>query len=109
MTTWVHPRIAGSANEITTLQVPTGWLRLVETDGHGPLSWADHLRARLPAQREATELQIPSVLPVLEIVRVGRSALDGLPIEVTTHVIPSDRVEVVNGVYTGQNDDEGPG
>ena len=34
-------------------------------------------------------------LPVLEIVRVGTSAKDDLPIEVTHHVIPSDRVEQV--------------
>ncbi len=32
-------------------------------------------------------------LPVLEIVRVGRSAKDDQPIEVTMYVIPSDRVE----------------
>jgi len=34
-------------------------------------------------------------LPVMEIVRVGRSALDGEPVEVTEYVIPSDRVEMV--------------
>jgi hypothetical protein len=32
---------------------------------------------------------------VLEIVRVGTSAKDGRPIEVTMYVIPSDRVEQV--------------
>jgi GntR family transcriptional regulator len=34
-------------------------------------------------------------LPVLEIVRVGTSAKDNRPIEVTRYVIPSDRVEQV--------------
>jgi GntR family transcriptional regulator len=32
---------------------------------------------------------------VVEVVRVGRSAKDDKPIEVTMYVIPSDRVEMV--------------
>jgi hypothetical protein len=35
-------------------------------------------------------------MPVVEIVRVGRSALDGDPVEVTEDVVPSDRVETVH-------------
>ena len=49
----------------------------------------------MPTKEEADLLQIPMTLPVLEIVRVGRSAKDGQPIEVTMYVIPSDRVEQV--------------
>ena len=41
-----------------------------------------------PPEGEASLLQIPVTLPVLEIVRVGRSAEDDQPIEVTMHVIP---------------------
>ena len=37
----------------------------------------------------------PGDYPVLEIVRVGTSARDSRPIEVTMYVIPSDRVEQV--------------
>jgi DNA-binding GntR family transcriptional regulator len=49
-------------------------------------------RARLPAKEEAAELQIPFSVPVLEIVRVGRSGKTDKPVEVTMYVIPSDRV-----------------
>jgi GntR family transcriptional regulator len=52
-------------------------------------------RARLPTRGEAEELQIPLSVPVLEIVRVGRSGKTGKPVEVTMYVIPSDRVETV--------------
>ena len=48
-----------------------------------------------PLSELADLLQIPVTLPVLEIVRVGTSAKDGRPIEVTMYVIPSDRVEQV--------------
>lgn len=47
----------------------------------------------MPAKDEADLLQIPVTLPVLEIVRIGRSAKDDQPIEVTMHVFPSDRVK----------------
>jgi len=47
----------------------------------------------MPSKEEADLLQIPVTLPVLEIVRLGYSAKDCLPIEVTQYVIPSDRVE----------------
>ena len=53
-------------------------------------------RSRLPTRSEAGELQIPATLPVMEIVRVGCSALDGQPVEVTQAVIPGDRVEMVH-------------
>ena len=49
----------------------------------------------MPSKEEADLLRIPMTLPVLEVVRVGPSARDGLPIEVTMYVIPSDRVETV--------------
>jgi GntR family transcriptional regulator len=53
----------------------------------------------MPAKDEADLLQIPLTLPVLEIVRVGRSARDDQPIEVTVQVIPSDRVETVQVLH----------
>jgi DNA-binding GntR family transcriptional regulator len=52
-------------------------------------------RARLPAKEEAAELQIPLSVPVLEIVRVGRSGKTSKPVEVTAYIIPSDRDETV--------------
>jgi GntR family transcriptional regulator len=59
----------------------------------------EYHRARLPTTGEAAELQIPVTMPVMEIVRVGRSALDGDPVEVTEYVIPSDRLETVHQLY----------
>ena len=60
-------------------------------------------RARMPTKSEAAELQVPVTLPVLEIVRVGRSALDGEPVEVTEYVIPSDRVETVHELHRDES------
>lgn len=42
-------------------------------------------------------------LPVLEIVRVGRSAKDEQPIEVTMYVIPSDRVETFQVLHRDES------
>ncbi len=63
----------------------------------------EYHRARLPTRGEATELQIPVTMPVMEIVRVGRSALDGDPVEVTECVIPSDRVETAHELHRGES------
>lgn len=98
--TWIHPRGLADAPEIASLEPgPGGWLYRLEAAGHGPLSWAEYHRARMPAKDEANLLQIPLTLPVLEIVRVGRSAKDDKPIEVTVHVIPSDRVETIQVLH----------
>jgi GntR family transcriptional regulator len=53
-------------------------------------------RARMPTKEEAVLLEIPTSLPVLEIVRVGTSGNDGEPVEVTEYVVASDRVETVH-------------
>lgn len=92
---WIHPRGVADAPEVANSEPgPGGWLYRLEVTGHGPITWTETHRARMPSQDEATLLQIPRVLPVVEVVRVGRSAKDGLPIEVTMYVIPSDRVEM---------------
>jgi DNA-binding GntR family transcriptional regulator len=94
---WIHPRGVADAPEVANQEPgPGGWLYRLEAAGHGPISWREHHRARMPDKGEADLLQIPVTLPVLEVVRVGRSAKDDLPIEVTMYVIPSDRVETVN-------------
>jgi DNA-binding GntR family transcriptional regulator len=91
---WIHPRGVGDAPEVADQEPgPGGWLYRLEAAGHGPISWTEFHRARMPGKDEAALLQIPVTLPVLEIVRVGRSARDDKPIEVTMYVIPSDRVE----------------
>jgi DNA-binding GntR family transcriptional regulator len=92
---WIHPRGVLDAPEVANSEPgPGGWLYRLEMAGHGPITWTETHRARMPSQREAGLLQIPRGLPVMEVVRVGRSARDGLPIEVTVYVIPSDRVEL---------------
>jgi GntR family transcriptional regulator len=92
---WVHPRVADVPGVAEQAPGPGDWLYRIEKAGHGPLSWMEFHRARMPTKSEAAELEIPVTLPVLEIVRVGRSTLDGEPVEVTEYVIPSDRVETV--------------
>jgi GntR family transcriptional regulator len=47
----------------------------------------------MPSKEEAALLEIPTGLPVMEIVRVGTSGSDGKPVEVTEYVVASDRVE----------------
>ena len=96
---WIHPRVADVPGVAGQAAGPGDWLYRIEKAGHGPLSWMEFHRARLPTKGEAGELQIPVTLPVLEIVRVGRSALDGEPVEVTEYVIPSDRVETVHELH----------
>jgi DNA-binding GntR family transcriptional regulator len=93
---WIHPRGVADAPAVADQAPgPGGWLYWLERAGHGPISWRETHRARMPAKEEADLLQIPMTLPVLEIVRVGTSAKDGRAIEVTMYVIPSDRVEQV--------------
>jgi DNA-binding GntR family transcriptional regulator len=97
---WIHPRGVEDAPEVASQEPgPGGWLYRLEKAGHGPISWMEFHRSRLPSKDEATLLQIPAVLPVLEIVRVGRSAKDNEPIEVTEYIIPSDRVETVHVLH----------
>lgn len=91
---WIHPRGVRDAPEVADQEPgPGGWLYRLEAAGHGPIEWMEIHRARVPGAEEAGLLQIPVVLPVFEIVRQGRSARDGKPIEVTMYVIPADRVE----------------
>jgi len=96
---WIHPRVAGIPGVADQAAGPGDWLYRIEQAGHGPLYWMEYHRARLPSKAEAAELQIPMTMPVLEIVRVGRSASDNQPVEVTEYVIPSDRVETVHELH----------
>ena len=94
--TWIHPRGSAKVPEVANQAPgPDDWMYRLEMAGHGPITWRETHRARMPTKDEAGLLQIPMTLPVLEITRVGTSAEDDLPIEVTQYVIPSDRVEQV--------------
>jgi DNA-binding GntR family transcriptional regulator len=101
---WIHPRGVADAPEVANQEPgPGGWLYRLEAAGHGPIAWTEFHRARMPTQDEAAMLQIPPVLPVLEIVRVGRSAKDDQPIEVTRYIVPADRVETVHVLHRDES------
>ncbi|RCV54600.1 GntR family transcriptional regulator [Marinitenerispora sediminis] len=95
--TWIHPRGVEDAHQVAEAHTgPGGYLDRLEEAGHGPLSWTEYVRVRMPLREEARLLEMPEAMPVLELARVGTSAATGAPIEVTVCVIPSDRVEMVS-------------
>ncbi|MFF4416755.1 hypothetical protein ACFYY8_29915 [Streptosporangium sp. NPDC001559] len=57
----------------------------------------------MPTKDEAALLEIPTSLPVLEIVRQGVSGGDDQPIEVTEYVVASDRVETVHVLHRDES------
>lgn len=77
---------------------PGGYLDRLEEAGHGPISWTEHVRARMPLPDEADLLQIAARAVVIEIARVGTSARTEVPVEVTICVIPAERVEIVSSL-----------
>ncbi|MEQ4302215.1 GntR family transcriptional regulator [Plantactinospora sp. B6F1] len=100
---WIHPRVAEIVTGIDANPAAGEWLYRIEAAGHWPLSWIEIHRARMPSKDEATLLEIPTNLPVLEIVRVGRSGTDNQPVEVTEYVVASDRVETVHVLHRDEN------
>lgn len=91
---WIHPRGVADAPAVAEQDTePGAWLDRLEEAGHGPIDWVEIHRGRLPGRDEAALLQIPTGLPVQEVVRVGFSAKDDKAVEVTQTVIPCDRVE----------------
>ncbi|RSN53322.1 GntR family transcriptional regulator [Actinomadura sp. WAC 06369] len=103
-TSWIHPRGVADAPEVASqVDSPGDWLYQLEKAGHWPISWLEVHRARMPSKEEASLLEIPVNLPVLEIVRVGTSGGDGQPIEVTEYVVASDRVETVHVLHRDEN------
>ncbi|MFF3440681.1 GntR family transcriptional regulator [Streptosporangium sp. NPDC002721] len=101
---WIHPRGVTDAPEVDAQAPgPGDWLYQLERAGHWPISWMEIHRARMPTKDEAGLLEIPTSLPVLEIVRVGTSGGDGRPIEVTEYVVASDRVETVHVLHRDES------
>ncbi|MCG5213273.1 GntR family transcriptional regulator [Streptosporangium sp. KLBMP 9127] len=97
---WIHPRGVADAPEVDSQAPgPGDWLYRLEMSGHWPISWMEIHRARMPTKDEAGLLEIPTSLPVLEIVRVGTSGGDGNAIEVTEYIVASDRVETVHVLH----------
>jgi GntR family transcriptional regulator len=94
--TWIHPDGVAEAPQVGAPDTgPGGYLDRLEEAGHGPITWTERLRIRVPTAEEARLLGISTALPVAELARIGASARWGRPIEVTMCVIPGDRVELV--------------
>ena len=100
---WIHPRVADIPGVASQASGPGDWLHRIERAGHWPISWIEIHRARMPTKDEAASLEIATSLPVLEIVRVGTSGLDGKPVEVTEYLVASDRVETVHVLHRDQS------
>lgn len=96
---WIHPRFAGIVMDVDANPAAGEWLYRIEQAGHFPIGWLEIHRARMPSKEEAALLHIPTSLPVLEIVRQGRSGKDNQPVEVTEYVVASDRVETVHVLH----------
>lgn len=94
---WIHPaalKEAPQAGEIST--GPGGYLDRIEEANHGPLSWSEVTRTRMPTREEAHLLEIGIESPVLETTTIGTSARTGQPVEASVRIIPGDRVELVS-------------
>ncbi|MGC4772806.1 GntR family transcriptional regulator [Micromonospora sp. DT44] len=100
---WIHPRVADIVANLDASPAAGEWLHHIENAGHWPISWMEIHRARMPSRDEAALLEIPTNLPVLEIVRVGTSGGDQKPVEVTEYVVASDRVETVHVLHRDAN------
>lgn len=100
---WLHPRVADVPGVAGHGAGPGDWLHRLERAGHWPISWLEIHRARMPTRDEAGLLEIPTSLPVLEIVRVGTSGRDDKPVEVTEYIVASDRVETVHVLHRDES------
>ncbi|SDT37945.1 GntR family transcriptional regulator [Actinoplanes derwentensis] len=96
---WIHPRVADAVAHVDANPRAGEWLYQIEKAGHWPIKWMEIHRARMPTKDEAALLEIPTSLPVLEIIRVGTSGADDKPVEVTEYVVASDRVETFHVLH----------
>ncbi|MBV9143077.1 MAG: GntR family transcriptional regulator [Pseudonocardiales bacterium] len=98
--TWIHPDAVAEAPQVAEPNTgPGGYLDRLEEAGHGPLTWTEIARVRMPSRDEAKLLNISTAVPVLELTRIGVSARTGAAIEATVCVIPGDRVELLTVLH----------
>lgn len=102
--TWISPAAVSDAPQVAEPSTgPGGYLDRLEEAGHGPITWREITRVRMPSAEEAKLLEIAQALPVFEITMTGYSARADKPIEVTIKVIPGDRVELVADLVRGDS------
>jgi GntR family transcriptional regulator len=102
--TWLSPQAVTDAPQVAEPSTgPGGYLDRLEEAGHGPMSWREVTRVRMPSAEEAKLLEISAALPVFEITMTGYSARNDQPLEVTIKVIPGDRVEMVADLVRGES------
>lgn len=102
--TWLSSQAVADAPQVAEPSTgPGGYLDRLEEAGHGPMSWREVIRVRMPSAEEAKLLEIATAMPVFEITMIGYSARDDVPLEVTVKVIPSDRVELVSDLVRGES------
>lgn len=102
--TWLSPQAVADAPQVAEPSTgPGGYLDRLEEAGHGPISWQETTRVRMPTAEEAKLLGISTALPVFDFSLVGLSALTGQPLEVTVRVIPGDRVELVTDLVRAES------
>lgn len=100
---WIHPEgIADAPRAAEPDTGPGGYLDRLEEAGHGPISWIEHVCARLPFPNEADLLHLATRAVVIEVARVGTSAKTQAPLEVTICVIPAERVEIITPLERDQ-------
>lgn len=102
--TWISPQAVIDAPRVAEPSTgPGGYLDRLEEAGHGPISWQETTRVRMPSREEAGLLSISTSLPVFEITMVGTSARTRKPIEVTVKIIPGDRAELVLDLHRAES------
>ncbi|QLJ06704.1 GntR family transcriptional regulator (plasmid) [Streptomyces sp. NEAU-sy36] len=102
--TWISPAAVADAPQVAEPSTgPGGYLDRLEEAGHGPISWREIIRVRMPSAEEAKLLEISQAMPVFEVAMTGYSGRDDQPIEVTIKVIPSDRVELCTDLIRGDS------
>ncbi|WP_399559040.1 GntR family transcriptional regulator (plasmid) [Streptomyces chartreusis] len=102
--TWLSAQAVTDAPQVAEPSTgPGGYLDRLEEAGHGPMSWREVTRVRMPSADEAKLLEISTAMPVFEITMTGYSGRDDSPLEVTIKVIPGDRVEMVADLVRGDS------
>ncbi|WP_078494617.1 GntR family transcriptional regulator [Streptomyces niveus] len=94
--TWLSPEAVRDAPMVAEASTGLGgYIDRLEEAGHGPISWTEHSRAKIPSREEAALLDISGESAALELTLIGTSAASGKAVDVTVRVIPADRAELV--------------